>query len=209
MSEITRTHLTEDEMVDFAEGRLASARVAHVHECETCREQAAALRVLLSEVSDVTVPEPSPLFWSHQAKRVAEAVTRDSVGSPRPWWRWRGLSHVTTAAATATVVLAVVVGVSLLRAPGAEPTGPLETDGLGVSAPDASAMTGDGLGGSGAADWTLLLTVAESVDWREAEADLLVVDRQTVEEAVFELSDDERRTFVRLLEAELQASKGL
>ena len=194
-----RTHLSKGEMVDFAEGGLASARMAHVNACGTCREEAEAFRALLGEVGEVTTPEPSPLFWSHLAKRVAEAVGRDSSGPRFAAWRWSGLSHVATAVATATVVLAVVVGVSVLRGPDDDLGLDVVTYdlGLGVDVPDD------------AADWTLLLAVAESVDWMEAETDLLGVDRQTVEEAVFELSDDERRTFVQLLEAELQGSLGL
>ncbi len=192
-----RTHLSKAEMVDFAEGGLASARMAHLNACGTCREEAEALRALVSEVGEVSAPEPSPLFWSHLAKRVAEAVSRDSS---RPWgaaWRWSGLSHVATAVATATVVLAVVIGVSVLRGPDDDLGLNVVTDDLGVDVSDD------------AADWTLLLAVAESVDWIEAETDLLGVDRQTVEEAVFELSEDERRTLVQLLEAELQGSLGL
>ena len=194
-----RTHLSKAEMVDFAEGGLASARMAHVNACGTCREEAEAFRALLGEVGEVSAPEPSPLFWSHLAKRVAEAVSRDSSGPRLAAWRWRGLSHVATAVATATVVLAVVVGVSVLRGPDDDLGFDVVTDDLGLGV--------DGL--DDAADWTLLLAVAESVDWMEAETDLLSVDRQTVEEAVFALSDDERRTLVQLLEAELQGSLGL
>ena len=207
-----QTHLTKAELVDVAEGRLASTRVAHLHACGRCREEAEALCELLSEVAEVSAPEPSPLFWSHMAKRVADSVARDSARRRRAPWRWSGPSHVATAAATATVVLAVVIGVLLVRTPNDGRGVPVVTDDRRVQVSDVIADD-DGFDQPSThaddADWTLLLTVAESVDWMEADTDLLVVDQETVEEAVFELSDDERRTLVRLLEDELQESRGL
>ena len=202
--EVTRRpHLTKAEMVDFAEGQLPSTRLAHVNECETCRQEAEDLRRTLGEVSDVATPEPSPLFWPHLSERVAEAVTRDSVGSRRVWWQWSALSHLTTAAASAAAVLAVVVGVSFVRT-GAGPGN------AHVPSRLLAELEGvDEASNGGTADWTLLLTMAETVDWREAETDLLMVDQHTVEAAVFDLSDEERRALVQLLEAELQEGKGL
>ena len=60
-----RTHLSKAEMVDFAEGGLASARMAHLNACGTCREEAEALRALYSRYA----PVPSRVSSGSSAKR--------------------------------------------------------------------------------------------------------------------------------------------
>ena len=54
------------------------------------------------------------------------------------------------------------------------------------------------------ANWALLLTMADAVEWADGEAELFMVDPGAISSAVFELTSDERRALVQLLEAELE-----
>ena len=53
------------------------------------------------------------------------------------------------------------------------------------------------------ADWAWLVAMAETVEWEETDTDAFMVDGRTLDREVFALSPEERRTLVRLLEAEL------
>ena len=198
-------HLRPEEIVDFVEdrqSRLDPDRAAHVTTCDACREQVRELREVMLEASDLTVPEPSPLYWEHSARRVSDAVTADARTRRGRWWQRMSLSHVTTAVTTATVVVAVVFGLPriLLDRPTIEP----EVD--SVMLQTALDSPEDEIPATAPADWALLLTMADTVEWLEEEADLLMVDREAISSAVFELTVDERRALVRLLEAELENS---
>ena len=86
------THLTSDELIDAMEGR---GEVPHLATCEHCRRELAELSSVLAEAKQLSVPEPSPLFWQHFSERVRTAIdsehlrllravgTRPSPGSKR------------------------------------------------------------------------------------------------------------------------------
>ena len=57
------THLTPDELIDAMEGLLAGERQSHLAACELCQRELAGLSNALTEAKQVSVPEPSPLFW--------------------------------------------------------------------------------------------------------------------------------------------------
>ena len=203
-------HLTEDEAVELVDPsgqRLPRARATHAEVCESCRRRVAGLRDVMLEAGDVHVPEPSPLFWKHLTDRIAQAVVNDRDASSRPSWmdRWRA-SHLATAITTASVVLAAVVGASIVRQ---------GFDNSVVVSDGSDTLGGDVVAGEEMpvvedlplmdepADWAWLVAMAETVEWDETDTDALMVDRRTLDREVFALSSEERRTLVRLLEAEL------
>jgi hypothetical protein len=71
-------HLTADQLVDLAEGAKPESSAPHLADCAACRAQLNHLRATMSEVADVEVPEPSPLFWDHFSRRVSDAVEADA-----------------------------------------------------------------------------------------------------------------------------------
>ena len=195
------THLSQQELVDLTEGTLDPERVAHVEACAECCEEADALQVVLLQVSEVEVPEPSPLFWDHLSSRVTAAVAAPETQPSRlPWWRDWSVGRLTAAITTATVVLAVVVGLSMLR----DPPGRVEVVSDSVGNGGAVELTDPRRGATDEVDWTLLLAMADAVDWQDSDTDGLLVGRQAIDGAVLQLSDDERRELVQLLQAELQ-----
>ena len=202
-------HLSPDELIEVVEDRtrlLAAGRAAHLSSCRSCRQQVQELRSVMLEASDLTVPEPSPLFWEHAAKRLSDVVATDLRSRQRGWWERLRLSHMTTAVTTASVVLAVVLGLPFLRAPSDR-----QAIGAGDSVDGAAERTiaaglADDVSADEPADWALLLAVADAVEWADSETDLFMVDREALITAVFELTSDEQQALVQLLEAELEGS---
>jgi hypothetical protein len=102
---VTR-HLSRDERLLALDGALDSARREHLDACAACRTEIEALGGVLQRVRAVDVPEPSPLFWDHLARRVGDAIAQEPAPSPgRPWWAPR-----LAWAAVALVAIAVTAG---------------------------------------------------------------------------------------------------
>ncbi len=200
-------HLSPEELIDLVEdrgGALGAGCAAHLKSCESCRQQVQELRNVMLEASDLTVPEPSPLFWEHSATRLSAAIETDARSHRGRWSERLSLSHMTTAVTTATVVLALVLGLPFLRAL-SERLGGGGVDGSdGVSERTMVGSQADDISADDPADWALLLTMADTIEWGDGETELLMVDRQAISTAVFELTSDERQALVQLLEAELE-----
>ena len=208
------THLSSQELVDLAEGGLSADRAAHLEACDRCRDEANDLRAIMSDVQEVEVPEPSPLFWEHLSRRVSDAVVSSDTPTRHEALGWRGWhsGHLRTVVTSATVVLAVVVGFSLVRDAGNGPGGGVMTDGStpgGVADETTAALSTTDVGTTqvdAELDWALVLTMVEAIEWEDGDPDAPFVDRQTIDGALLQLSADERRELVRLLEAELSGS---
>lgn len=194
-------HLTPEELVDLAEGTLSPGRAAHADGCRHCREEADEIDVLAAEARRLTVPEPSPLFWRHLSERIA-AGRASSRASHSEGWQWWGMRTVTAAVVAALLVVAVVVGLPLRERPREDQTVAGVRDDAVINR--APIGTGQGPAPTDEPAWDLLLTVADTVEWKDGESDRWLVDPSTVEGAVSRLSAAERRDLVRFLEAELE-----
>ena len=95
--------------------------------------------------------------------------------------------------------MAVVVGVTL-----GDSAGDRNLDSGG--AVDRGEALAPEAGASDEAAWTLLLTVAESVNWEGPSDDAWPVEAGAIDGAVSQLSAVELRDLVRLLEAELEGN---
>ena len=184
-------HLTPDQLLDVADGTRSDSEFAHLQSCAVCARQLAGLRDAIQEAKDVTVPEPSPLFWDHLSARVRRAVAEDdrSAGRPGYWWRW--------AAAVAALGALVLV----LR-----PLVPLSTRGT----PDTpSAVSADLTPRNNLRAFdddpalALLADLSAGLDWEAAAEAGLVPARDAVDSVVFDLSDEERVELHRLLQEAL------
>ena len=203
-------HLKDDEIAEIVDGsgRRDADRMSHVRSCVSCRDRVQELREVMLEVSELGVPEPSPLFWDHLAKRVSDAIRVDgsAPGRRHRAWRW-SLSHVTTAIATGVVVLAVVAGWGRLDFR-SDSRSAAETVIVGdVSEGSASEVARDGVVLEAPADWALLLAMTDSVEWAVDDADLLMVERRAISATWSELTTDERRVVVELIAAELEGGE--
>jgi hypothetical protein len=202
-------HLNAEELIDIAEGTRPESAAPHLAACEPCRAQLSGLRAMMSAAKEVSVPEPSPLFWDHLSSRVSEAVAAEAMPR-RSWFKvalWsRGVLDPLLAVGVVGLLLAVII--PGLRAPApAFPPAP-----IGVAAPPQTAAVGDArpellsdLTPDNDPSLTLVASLTDDVDLETArEAGL--TPRGSAEHAVTHMSDGELRELGRLLKEELARS---
>ena len=181
------THLTSDELLDAVEGMLDAERQAHLSSCEECQRQLADLSGVLNEAKQVSVPEPSPLFWQHFSRRVSLAIDEapSSAGWPA-WLRWQVLVPL---GAVAMIVLALMIAV---------PKHDAAVE-IADESPAGVAVAED--------SWVAFAELVGDVDLDTAAAAGMFDKPDVVDQAVLELTAEEQQELTRLLRAELQRAK--
>jgi hypothetical protein len=101
------SHLSREELVDSLDGPLPPARQAHAETCPRCRQERAALRAILQDVSQVPVSEPSPLFWDHLSARVRDHLAQEPPPAAPGWGSWLTAHRALSAAVT--IALCIIV----------------------------------------------------------------------------------------------------
>jgi hypothetical protein len=204
------THLRESEFVDLLDHVLPAARARHVEECAACAEKIDLLRSTLGRVSDVEVPEPSPLFWEHFSARVQAGVKDATPGELAPWSTWLSQAGFKWVVAGALVAVVGFAGFRVARIDSTRPPNGAIVEGPTMrDASSASTAAGDdlldGLDGKAADDdvaWGVVRAVADEVQWDDQVRANLAARPGTVERAVLSLKGEARAELIRLLEAE-------
>jgi len=195
-------HLSSEQLIDLAEGvELEPAPATHLESCSRCRQQLADLRSTMAAVSEVEVPEPSPLFWDHLSRRVHDAVEgeRVSAGSRGSSWNW-----LTGRPAWAgAFALAVVAAVFLVRSgyPTHQPDPSISAVSTSSKSLTDDAATFDD------PSLSLVLDLAGELDWDQAREAGLTTHVGVDDDALAQLSDAERVELQKLLKGEL-ANRG-
>ena len=190
-------HLSNDKILAAVEGSASGA--SHLSTCDWCRTRVAELRQVLSLASEVDVPEPSPLFWNHFTERVREAV---STEPPPQLFGWR--FNLTWMANVVGALAIVVIGVTITMKT-AQPAGPV------VPATTAE-VAGAGNNLSSLDDdptWALMGELASQIDWEDASEAGLTAQPGSADQALAQMSEEEQRQVVELLQLELQKTKSL
>jgi hypothetical protein len=200
------THCSPAELVEAFDGTLPPGRGAHLERCATCRERLAELRAAVGEAGALETPEPSPLFWDHLSARVRDAVAQEPVPAARWWADWTPRQVPVLAAACALLVLVVSAGLwrdtlrNLVQPP--RPTaGSSEVAGR-TGAPESAIDEADP---EFDFSWSLVLSVAEEIDWEDEQVAGIGLRPGSAESAVLRLTQEERAELARLLAAELHA----
>lgn len=180
------THLTSDELIDAMEGVLSAERQIHLATCEECRRQVDDLARALNEAKQVSVPEPSPLFWNHFSGRLNEAIDAESSGAWPQWLRWQVLLPL---GATAMIILGLMMAVPKQNQ--------AEFD-MAVEAPAAIDTPDD--------NWVMVAALVGDIDLDTA-VEAGVIGPGVAERAVLSLTPDEQQELTRLLKAELTRAK--
>jgi hypothetical protein len=94
-------HLSEEAVVDLADGGGEAALRAHAAGCAECAARLEEARSSLALVRRVDVPEPSPLYWESMRRNVERRIAEE----PRRASRWALLLPLAAAAAVAVVAL--------------------------------------------------------------------------------------------------------
>jgi hypothetical protein len=187
------THLTADELIDAMEAdagsneaaaALPAGRRAHLAGCAECRQRLDHLAAALIEAKQVSVPEPSPLFWTHFSQRVNAGIDAAGMSAWPQWLRWQVLLPL---GAVAMVILALMSAV-----PKQEHD---EIVAAEVSAPAPSEDT-----------WASFAELVGTLDV-ELAAEAGVIAPGVADRAVQHLTAEEQRELTRLLKAELAGAK--
>jgi hypothetical protein len=188
------THLTPDEFIDLVDNALPAERREHVAACARCRQEAAQLRALLSEVRASDVPEPSPLFWDHFSARVQAAIGAEIV--PRRVARWFEWPVLAPLGAIALVMLALVSAVpertpnrTVLDATLATATGPADADGIA----------------NAEGQWAMMLDLVGDLDFEAAQDAGIATHPGSADRALLGLTVGEQQELIRLLREELRS----
>jgi hypothetical protein len=182
------THLNPDELIDAMEGLLSHERQEHLSTCEHCQRELADLSSVLNEAKQVSMPEPSPLFWQHFSQRVRTAIDTDAASDDAwpSWLRWQVLLPL---GAVAMIILALMISVPKQDA--------AELTELAVESPQAV---------QGPDSWATIEDLVGELDVETASA-TGVIEPGIAEQAVLALTADEQQELTRLLKAELTRAK--
>ena len=197
-------HLTPEQLVDLAEHAEPESSDRHLAACDACRQQLAEMRATMTAVSNVGVPEPSPLFWNHLSSRISGAVQDDRGASfaerARRLWADRpslDVAAICWAGAAALAALIMVVRVAM------PPTGSIPVP------PIAPGPAGgiEAASGIDEASLSLVADLAADLDWDAAADAGLTTYVGADANAVAGLNEAERRELRRLLQDELKPSR--
>lgn len=178
-------HLTSDELIDAVEGLLTAERQAHLASCPECQRQRDELVNVSNEAKQVSVPEPSPLFWQHFSARVNDGIDTQADAWPQ-WLRWQVLLPL---GAVAMLILGVMLSV-----PKPDPS-----DAVAINDPVVTEPSADD-------NWGTLVALVGELDLETASA-AGVIEPGMADQAVMHLTSEEQQELSRLLQAELSRAK--
>ena len=110
--------------IDSLDGTLGPDRARTLTTARRVADAVARLRETFDAARLVDVPEPSPLFWQHQAARISELVAGESIQHPRSAWTyaaWAGSAAAVAAAGLMFLVHGLAAGAFFA---GGGPSGP-------------------------------------------------------------------------------------
>jgi hypothetical protein len=195
-------HLTSAQLIDLAENSdtgVSEASLSHVRSCAACQRQLGELRQTMAAVSEIPVPEPSPLYWQHFSARVREAVANERVGSQAGFERWSWLRAKTLWVTAASVaVLAVAVTLRVDR----DPASISSIGGPTVSITDVA----EPLEPAEDPSLSLVGDLAADLDWDAASEAGFTTHVGVDNDVITQLSDGERHELHQLLKGEMGRS---
>ena len=191
-------HLAPGEQIDSLDGTLGADRAAHLDGCQTCRDEVARLRETVDTARLVDVPDPSPLFWQHQAARISELVAGESIQRSRSAWTYAAWAGSAAAVAAA--------GLMFLRTASTPEPSSLA---VGLQARDASPTLSEPASGDLPDEraWSVVEDLGGEIDGAAATA-ALTPATGAADLALEDLDSDEQAELVRVLQRELKRKTG-
>jgi hypothetical protein len=172
---------------------------AHLAACSECQALAADVRSAWDAAAEMSVPEPSPLYWQHLAARVREQVAGETVvpaWRATPWREYLGLRNLMPVA-SALVLVAAVIGTGLL-------TRHARVDMRG-DAGTAAALANEAVFEPDDSEvWDALTSAAADAPIDDAHDAAFAVSSSAVDHAVQRMTPEELSELSRLLQTELR-----
>jgi hypothetical protein len=153
----------------------------------------------MAAAGEVDAPEPSPLFWDSQLRRIRQSVAAERLSRESSWFDRGARSRVAWLLAPAgilAIVVAVVFSGGRLIAPQAgRSAAPVSSGALDVESAEPSVIVDQG---EGSLDFVTEL--AEDVDWSASSSAPETALVGSLEQEAAQLDPAERRELRRLLE---------
>jgi hypothetical protein len=161
---------------------------------------------IIARLQEAKVPEPSPLFWEHLSQRVHDAVATE----PLPSRTWFDRVNFAWAGGLAAAALAACFVLVVSRS---APQTTVDTPVAVVASPELAADAGSVVHALPAveddASFAVMGELASEIGFEDAGAAGLVVSPASAEDAISQLSGDEQRAMVELLQQEIRNFKSL
>lgn len=158
---------------------------------------------LIATLRAEEVPEPSPLFWEHLSQRVHDAVAAEPIPSRR-WFTGVNIAWAGGAVA-ALAVLVIGVTLSMRHAPVGAGPAPVAETAVADAAPAGQSLPAI----DDDVSFAVMGELASEIDFEEAGAAGLMVSPGAAEDALTEMSGDDQRALVELLQEEIKNSNSL
>ena len=200
------THLAQDELIALAEE--TASRHPHLEACATCRAAVDQFRDVLAHARAVHVPEPSPLFWDHFSQRVHAAVEVErfepaGLRFTRGWWP-------SLAGALAVILIGFALTMKSGRFP--ETATPTAANGPAAVQQPAASATEAVIAQDQTADdptWAFMGDLTSQIDWEHVEEAGLMPTPGSADLVLQEMTIDEQRVLLELLQQEMRNAKQL
>ena len=160
---------------------------------------------MLARTVGADVPEPSPLFWDHFSARVRDEIANETPGR----WGWTSGLRPWPVAAAAAVVVALLVAVSVFRAPSNQPAAGTDRQEVADARPPAVApVDADADPDDVEVDeaWAVVRAVADDVVWDDVTDAGISARPGSADRAIQTLSAAERTELAALIAEELKRS---
>lgn len=195
-------HLSSTQILDFAEGR--GEQPAHLDSCSTCRTRVEQLRHVLALAATDDVPEPSPLFWNHFSERVREAVAVEPAPRlARAHFNFAGTASLAGALAIVIIGVAVTMRTAQpVKSVAPVPVAISDSADVGATLPLSPPFDDD-------PTWVVMGELASQLKWEDATEAGLIAGADAAERAIAQMSEEEQREVVELLQSELRKANRL
>jgi hypothetical protein len=200
-------HFSDDVLLEMAE---TGKSHPHLTQCSRCRQQIEEARDALHLAREVSVPEPSPLFWDHLSSRVHDAIEREvSHGREGAWTRFARVAWRPAVAVPLVIILVVAVVWRMgpaLREPTARSASVQQTDVQPITTSPAatdSQADADLLAPPSDPSWAVITEVTAGLEIETAVEAGIVLQPGASDRAIAQLSPSEQHELVRLLQTDL------
>lgn len=190
-------HLTDEQVIEAAEGGLSLAGARHLATCARCASRVRGLQHTLMQIGEVHVPEPSPVFWQRFAANVNAAIRESPAARQARLSRW-----MLGWASAAAILVISLIGFQLMRSGGDVSQSVPGTDTLQSETGNQPGSDSYDIDADEA--WAVVRSLAEELHYDEAHEAGVMPHPGSVERAATELSDEERAELIRLIEDDLK-----
>jgi anti-sigma factor RsiW len=189
-------HLRSGEFADLLDGGGSARARQHIDSCSRCQATLAELRRTAGEVREIEAPEPSPLFWDSELRRIQRSVAAERWSQKADPASRSGLTWLLALAGVVAIVAAVLFNSRPIAPEAGQTVAPASSAArmtIESAAPSVAVAPGEG-------SLDFVTELAEDVDWSASSSTPQTALVGSLEQEASQLDPAERRELRRLLE---------